>query len=193
MDKLSKIRSAAVYCGASFGNEPAFAAAAERLGKFLAEHHIRLVYGGASIGLMQILANSVLKNGGDVTGIIPAHLAGEICHNKLTKLIMVETLAERKKRMIELADVIIAMPGGFGTWDEFFDAATQRRMKLHHKPCGVLNISGYFDHLLQFVEHAISCGMVRPRYRQLIKVGKTPEELFEQLAGSLTPAVLASR
>ena len=145
-----------VFCGSRPGNHPAFTTAAGVLGTMLADAGIGLVYGGASVGLMGVVADAVLASGGRVTGVITESLADhEIAHRGLTRLDVVRTMHERKARMAELSDAVIMLPGGFGTYEEFMEAVTWVHLGIHDKPCGVLNVDGFFDHLLRFLAHAV--------------------------------------
>ena len=187
---LERIRSVAVYCGALSPPNPCYAEAAARLGAFIADNGMTLVFGGAATGLMKVLADAALARGGRVVGVFTDGLAREILHTGLTETVFTNSLAERKAEMLRRADAIVALPGGFGTWDELFDALALRRKKNGHKaPIGVLNVNGYFDLLLAFIAHSVDEGFVSPRRLQLLKSGRTPEALFKQLAGSLAPNV----
>lgn len=187
--KISRIRSVAVYCSSRLPTDPVYADAAAGLGRFLAAHAITLVYGGSNSGLMKILADSVLENGGAVTGVFTSGLSGELRHTGLTECLVSATLAERKAEMLRRADAAIALPGGFGTWDELFDALALRKIRSggHKLPVGIFNVNGFFDPLLRLIARSIDEGFVSARHRELLKVGSTPEELFRQLAGSVTP------
>ncbi len=187
--RLSEIKSAAVYCGSHEVENPCFAEAAAELGKFLAEHGITLVYGGSNAGMMKLLADSVLDNGGKVIGIFTGNLPEKLLHPNLSATFVASNLAERKAEMLKRADVVIALPGSFGTWDELFDALALRKIRSggHKCPVGVLNVNGYFDHLLQFIQHSAEAGFTSSKFAGLLKSGKTPDDLFKQLAGVLIP------
>ena len=178
------IRSAVVYCASADGVSPVFAGNAARLGRYLAENGIRLVYGGAAVGNMKTLADAVLESGGEVTGVFPTDLAEKILHPALTETIIVNSLAERKRIMLEKADAVVALPGGLGTLDELFDAASLRKLNIHRKPCGLLNVNGFYDDLIRFLNHTVECGFLQEKYRTLIQAAETPEELFRLLDGS---------
>lgn len=185
-EKLEKIRSVTVYCGSRTPNSPEYADAVAEFGKYLAEHGMTLVYGGSNVGLMKILADSVLENGGSAHGVFPATFPASLQHPGLTDCTITRNLAERKAELLRQADVVVALPGSFGTWDELFDALALRRSKGGHKhPVGILNINGYFDPLLAFMEQSIQLGFTSPKDQNLLKVGKTPASLFKQLAGSM--------
>lgn len=163
------MRSLCVYCGSSPGRDPAYVNAAKALGRELAARDIALVYGGASVGIMGALADAVLQAGGRATGVIPRALAlKELAHPGLDEQHVVESMHERKALMVELADGFIALPGGWGTLEELFEVLTWAQLGFHRKPCGLLNVNGYFDSLYQFLEHAIAEGFVRSEYRRLL-------------------------
>lgn len=163
------INSVCVYCGSSAGDDPSMLAAAGTLGAELAARGMTLVYGGASIGLMGAVADAALAGGGSVVGVIPHHLAGyEIAHQNLTELVLVDDMHQRKSVMAERSDAFMALPGGFGTLEELFEALTWSQLSLHAKPCAVVNINGYFDQLLAFLDHQMESGFVRPAHRDLL-------------------------
>ena len=180
----------AVYCGSNPGRDPAFARLAAELGGELARRNIELVYGGSDAGLMRIVASAALAGGGRVTGIHPEGHPIEPPQRDLTRLCFVNSMAERKAKMLELADAWLALPGGFGTLDEFFDAICLLQLGIHRKPCGLLNIHGYYDHLLAFLNHAEFSGLLRPEHRRLINVSASPAELIDLLATRTAPALL---
>ena len=163
------MRRLAVYCGSRTGHNPAFSAAAEALGIALAEQGTGLVYGAAQIGLMGVVADAVLKRGGEVIGVIPQSLmVGEVVHPGLSRLDVVQTMHQRKARMLELADGMVSMPGGFGTLEELFEVLSWRQMQLHHKACGLLNVDGFFDPLLDFLDAAVDQGFLMQHHRDLL-------------------------
>lgn len=179
-----------VYCGSSMGYRPAYLAAAQTLGAELAQRQSTLVYGGAKVGLMGAVADAVLAHGGQVIGVLPkALMTKEIAHDGLTELHIVESMHERKLMMAELADAFIALPGGLGTLEELSEIATWTQLGLHRKPCGVLNVLGYYDGLLEFVSHAIHEGFVREEHRNLILSATTPQDLLEQFEQVQLPSV----
>jgi uncharacterized protein (TIGR00730 family) len=160
------------------------------LGRLLAGRGIGVVYGGARVGLMGTLADAALAAGGEVIGVIPAGLvAREVAHTGLTDLRIVKSMHERKALMSDLADAFVALPGGWGTLEEFFEVLTWAQLGLHRKPCGLLNVHGYFDTLLDFLDHTVREGFVRIEHSSMIAVAATPEALFERLAAAAPPAV----
>ena len=168
-----------VFCGSADGTDPRFMEAASSLGAELARRHITLVYGGASVGLMGAIADAALGAGGKVIGVIPDSLKQkEIAHAGLTELHVVPSMHARKTKMADLSDAFIALPGGLGTLEEFFEIATWAQLKFHARPFGLLNVAGYFDLLLQFLDHAVCSGLLKPKYRALIHVSSTPAELL---------------
>jgi len=177
-----------VFCGSSPGRRPAFAAAAAELGTRLARDGVGLVYGGGSVGLMGTVADAALAAGGEVLGVIPDMLAGkEVAHPGLTRLYLVKSMHERKALMAEMSDAFVALPGGFGTLDELFEAITWGQLGLHRKPIGLLDVEGYFAPLVSFVDRAVEDGFVRPPYRGLFVVGKTVNELLVSLDCHVPP------
>lgn len=173
-----------VFCGSSPGADPRFREAAERLGGLLARRGLGLVYGGGRVGLMGILADSVLAHGGDVIGVIPKALARkEVAHQGLSDLRTVGSMHERKALMADLADGFIALPGGLGTLDELCEILTWAQLGLHSKPTGILNVAGYFDRFLEFLDRAVSERLVRPEHRELVLVEGEPEALLDRIGG----------
>lgn len=171
-----------VYCGSSSGSDDVYKKCAIGLGKALARHDLDLVYGGAKVGLMGAVADGTLRNGGNVIGVLPYFLAEkELQHDALTEMILVDTMHDRKAKMCELGDGFIALPGGFGTMEELFEMLTWAQLSLHHKPVAVLNIDGYYDALLQFVETMIQGGFLKEEYRNLLLVSSDVEDLLEQM------------
>ncbi len=178
-----------VFCGSSDGSDPAFADAARTLGVEIARRGWTLVYGGGSVGLMGILADAALGAGGRVVGVIPRFLyEWEVGHDDLTELEIVETLTERKVRMGDLADAFLSLPGGIGTMDELFEALSWAQLGLETKPNGLLNISGYYDGLIAFLDQAVQSGFVKPKHRALLHVGSDPPELLDRLAMRSRPS-----
>jgi uncharacterized protein (TIGR00730 family) len=175
--------SVCVFCGSNTGADPRYRNAAERLGAFLAERGHGLVYGGGRVGLMGALADAALAAGGRVIGVIPEPLvAREIAHTGLTELHVTTGMHARKARMLELADAFVAMPGGFGTLDELFEVLTWAQLGIHAKPIGLLNLAGYFDPLVRFLDHAVDRGFVRAEHRDLLPVAEDPGLLLELMA-----------
>lgn len=171
-----------VFCGSSMGYRDVYRQAAGELAYFLADHNLGLVYGGANVGLMKVLADTLLKKGKRVIGIMPGYLVKkEVAHNDLTEMIIVETMAERKEKMIELSDAFVAIPGGFGTFDELTEILTFNQLRLTDKPLGILNVNGYFDLLLQFYDHAVKEGFVRQEHRDNLIVSDDINDLFTKL------------
>lgn len=184
------MRRVCVFAGSSAGTRSAYAAAAQALGRLLAERHMSLVYGGARVGLMGILADAVLAGGGHVTGVIPeALMAKEVAHAGLSELRVVRSMHERKAAMADLADAFIALPGGWGTLEELFEMLTWAQLGFHAKPCGLLNVEGYFDPLLSFVAHSVQEGFVRPEFAAMVAVAGEPDGLVALLWASTPPAV----
>ncbi len=176
------MRRICIFCGSSPGSRPTYLAAARHTGVVLAERGIALVYGGGRVGLMGAVADSVLAAGGEVIGVIPAALeAKELAHRGLTDLRVVGSMHERKALMAELADGFIALPGGYGTLEEFFEVLTWSQLGLHPKPCGLLNVDHFYDPLLELIRHSIAEGFVPPEHRALVQVADEPEQLIELL------------
>ncbi len=177
-----------VFCGSRTGADPAFSQAAQELGGLLVDRGYGLVFGGGRVGLMGVLADRVVERGGEVIGVIPEFLSRhEIAHPGLTELRVVATMHERKALMAELADGFIALPGGYGTLEEFFEIVTWAQLGLHRKPCGLLNIRGYFDPLLHQVEQAVGDGFVRIAHRPLIIDDPTAGGLLNRMAAHTPP------
>lgn len=172
-----------VFCGSSQGSRPEYRAAAEDMAAELVRRNIGLVYGGGNVGLMGIIADAVLKAGGEVEGVIPEHLmAREVGHNGLTKLHVVRSMHERKALMTDLSDAFIALPGGFGTLEEFCEIVTWSQLGLHAKPCGILNVHGYYSPLLAMFDHAVEERFLKPENRALVLARDSVAELLQALA-----------
>lgn len=187
---MTSIKSICVYCGSSSGKNPAYASAAIQLAETLVRRNIRLVYGGASIGIMGIVADQVLKLGGEVVGVIPKALAHkEVAHSNLTELHITHSMHERKTMMAELADGFIALPGGIGTLEELFEIWTWAQLGFHNKPCGLLNVDSYYDALLTFLDHISAEQFVKPHHRAMLMVESDPELLIDRYAGYQPPAI----
>lgn len=179
-----------VFCGSSEGLRPAYAEAARRLGGELVRRGIGLVYGGGSVGLMGVLADSVLAGGGDVVGVIPRGLATrELAHAAVTDLRVVATMHERKATMAALADGFVALPGGLGTLEETLEMLTWAQLGVHDKPVAVLNVDGFWDTLVKLLEHAAREGFIRREYLDLLLCAETPAELLDRLAEWRPPAI----
>ncbi len=184
------MRRLCVYCGSNSGNSSSYATAAEALGAVLVSRDIELVYGGASKGLMGVLAATVMRLGGRVHGVIPKLLVNaEVASADISELHVVDTMHARKAHMAELADAFIAMPGGFGTLDELFEIATWGQLKLHTHPFGLLNVSGYFDDLLRYLDRAVDDGFLRTENRAMLQVSESPDGLLDLLAAYEPPDV----
>ena len=180
--------SLCVFCGSSRGSDPAFAAAARAFGAAIARSGRTLVYGGGDVGLMGILASAALDAGGKVIGVIPRPLAEkEIAHPRLTELRVVESMHERKAMMAELADAFVAMPGGIGTLEEFFEIWTWVQLGLIRKPLGLLNVAGYFDPLLAFLDRVTAQGFLHREHRDMLLVADAPEALLSRVDGWRPP------
>ena len=187
---MSKINAVCVYCGSNTGTEPIFGEAAGQFGKILAENGVRLVYGGGSVGLMGILADAVLAHGGKATGIIPEFLTRREQPRRLgQELIVTRDMHERKRTMFERADAFVALPGGIGTLEEIFEAWTWAQLGFHHKPCGLLNVGGYFDKLAEFMDRTVEEDFVKPRYREMLVVESDPAQLLARFEAYRPPAV----
>jgi uncharacterized protein (TIGR00730 family) len=184
------LKRVCVYCGSGVGGQDGYAQAARALGRALVEQKIGLVFGGGRIGMMGVLAETVLAGGGEAIGVIPKHLQEQgLGLPTVTKMHIVETMHLRKALMADLADAFIALPGGFGTAEEFFEALTWAQLSLHAKPCGLLNVEGYFDHLIRFIDHAVQEGFIHPAHRNLMLVDHSPEGLLGRLAAYEPPPV----
>ena len=178
-----------MYCGSNTGFREVYAAAAEALGRTLAEKGIGVVYGGAAKGLMGRLADAALAVGGEVQGVIPHTLMQkEIAHPTLTQLHVVNTMHERKALMAELSDGFVALPGGFGTLEEIIEIVTWGQLRFHEKPCGLLNVDGFFTHLLAYLERAEVEGFLKPAHRRMLVVETAPEALIERFERYRAPS-----
>ena len=172
-----------LFCGSSTGNDPEIVDMARDLGKFLAENKFRLIYGGGNVGLMGIIANSVMQHGGEVIGIIPEFLmVREVGHVEVTEFYVVKSMHERKALMCDKADLIMAIPGGFGTFDELFEMLTWLQLGLHSKPIGLLNYKGFFDLLLKQLDLMVEKGFLRPSNKELILVNESYKDLLNTLS-----------
>jgi len=184
------VKRICVFCGSSPGSRAEFLEAAEALGSALLERSLDLVYGGASVGLMGRLAETVLAGAGNVIGVIPSSLADrEVALTRLPDLRVVPSMHERKALMADLSDGFIALPGGLGTLEEFFEVLTWTQLGIHTKPCGLLNISGYFDRLVEFLDEAQERLFIRPEHRSMIMVEDKPEALLDRFNGFQRPNV----
>jgi hypothetical protein len=168
-----------VFCGSSTGNSASYRKAAIDLANFLSDNKLGLVYGGAKVGLMKILADALLEKKGEVIGVMPKLLINkEVAHDGLSHFVVVESMAERKASMLELSDAFIALPGGFGTLDELSEILTYNQLHITDKPMGLLNVDGYFDRLLEFIDHGVEAGFIRPEHRQNLIVSNSIEDLM---------------
>jgi uncharacterized protein (TIGR00730 family) len=174
------MKSLAIFCGSNIGCTDLYREGAENLADVMSASGLTLIYGGASVGLMGIIANRMLQNGGKAVGVIPQTMVDvEIAHQHLTKLHIVRTMRERKALISELADGFIMLPGGTGSLDEFFEVLTLSQLGYHAKPCGILNIIGYYDGLLQFLDHAVKQGFMKQSLRGKIMVNQQPRALLD--------------
>lgn len=171
-----------VFCGSGMGFRKEYREAARGLGEFFVKQSIGLVYGGANVGLMKVIADTMLDKGGEVVGIMPESLvAKEVAHLGLTELIIVRTMAERKGKMVQLSDGFVALPGGFGTLDELSEILTFNQLRISDKPLGILNVSGFFNPLLNFFNHAVDEGFVRKEHRENLIVSENIENLMMRM------------
>lgn len=185
-----KIEKICVYCGSSPGKNPAYADAAKGLAKELCTRDIGLVFGGGAVGIMGVVADAMLADGGEVIGVIPKALAKkEVAHYGLSELHVVSSMHERKAMMADLADGFIALPGGWGTLEEIFEMLTWAQLGFHEKPCGLLNIEGYFDGLIGFLENSFEQQFVKELYRPLLMKNDQPAELLNQFSKYKAPKV----
>jgi hypothetical protein len=179
---VTPLRAACVFCGSLSGAAPAYLQAARELGAALARRQVAVIYGGGHVGMMGALADSALAAGGQVVGVIPEHLMRpEVAHQRLTELLVVDSMHTRKRVMATRADAFIVLPGGYGTLEEMFEMVTWRQLRLHAKPVGLVNVDGYFDHLLAFLAHAQRQQFIRPRHRRLLSVDSGIEALLDRL------------
>lgn len=184
------LAAVAVYCGSSFGSDPAFTDAARGLGALLADQGIDLVYGGGHVGLMGVVADAVLAGGGRATGVITHHLMGkEVGHHELTELIVVDSMHERKLAMSDRADAFIALPGGVGTLEELFEVLTWTQLGIHDKPVGLLDVADYYRPLLGFLDDSVAAGFVRPAHRALLLAETDPGNLLAALRSWAPPTI----
>jgi len=183
------MKSICVFCGSSFGRRGTYAEAAHATGTAIAQAGLTLVYGGASVGLMGVVADAALAAGGKVVGVLPKVLEEkEIGHKGLTALHIVDSMHERKALMADLSDAFLALPGGAGTMEEIFEIWTWGQLGLHTKPCGFLNTHGFYDGLIGFFDHQTDEGFMKPVMREMVKVGATPESLIDKFADYVPPA-----
>ena len=182
------MRRICVYCGSRSGHSPAYEQAAAELGTALARHGLGLVYGGGNVGLMGVLADAVLAGGSQVIGVIPRRLEQrDVAHRGLQELIVVDDMHQRKAAMASRAAAFVALPGGFGTLEELFEAVAWSQLGFHDKPVAVLNTLGYFDHLLAFLDHATDQHFLHAHHRPLVRVARQVDELMADLLAALGP------
>jgi uncharacterized protein (TIGR00730 family) len=183
-------RSICVFCGSNFGNSKRYAETANEVGGSLARRGLRLIYGGGNVGLMGVVADACLAAGGNVVGVIPQSLVDkEIAHKGLTELHVVRSMHERKAMMAGLSDAFVTLPGGLGTFEEFFEMATWTQLGLHRKACGVVNVAGYFDGLLALADRAVLDGFLAPEHRNMLLSHDRPDRLVD-LVLAYTPPIL---
>lgn len=191
LDRIYEImKRVTVFCGSSFGTDEIYKTQAILLGNKLAEENIGLVYGGANVGLMGAVADGVLEKGGEVFGVLPNFLRSkEIAHDHLTELFLVETMHERKTKMNDLCDGVIALPGGFGTLEEFFEMLTWAQLGLHKKPIAILNIDGFYDSLITFIQTTVDKGFLKQVNQDMLIVSDNIEELLDKMKNYEAPTV----
>lgn len=176
-------RRVCVFCGSKVGRDDRYRSAAVELGELLAARQVGLVYGGGSVGLMGVIADAVLDAGGEVIGVIPESLATEeLLHTRVSDMRIVPSMHARKGLMAELSDAFVALPGGFGTFEEFFEVVTWSQLRLHRKPTGLLNVGGFYDPLIRLVDHAVQEGFIKSTHRQLLIVEERADVLLDRLA-----------
>ena len=183
------IKRICVYCGSTPGTKPEYLRAAQVLGQLLVTNNIELVYGGADVGLMGEVADTVLAGGGTVTDVITKSFADKVSHRGLTKLHVVDSMHTRKQMIFDLSDGFIALPGGLGTLEEIFEQLTWIQLGLHQKPCGILNVSGYYDNLLAFLDYAVSQEFIKQAHRDMILVEQSPDILLDKIFRYQAPNV----
>lgn len=187
---MSIIKRLCVYCGSSSGKKSEYGAAARQLGSIMVSKNIDLVYGGASVGVMGEIADSVIKGGGEVIGVIPQTLLEkEVAHTGISDLRVVDSMHERKALMAELSDGFIALPGGLGTIEEFFEVMTWAQLGMHQKPCGLLNVCQYYQKLIDFLNHAVTERFLKEVHRSLVLVEESPGALLQKFEAYETPEV----
>lgn len=181
---LKDMKSVAVYCGSTLGNSPRFEQAAQQVGAELARRGLRMVYGGGNVGLMGTVADAAVAAGGEVVGVIPRQLIDrEMAHAGLTELEVVDTMAQRKTRMEELADAFLCLPGGVGTLEELVEVLTMQQLGHVHGPVGLVNVDGFWQPFLQTLQSMAACGFVQQRYIDAIALSAEPAEILDEFAG----------
>lgn len=176
------LKTVCVFCGSQAGRQPQYEHATRELARVLLQHDVGLVYGGGHVGLMGALADAMLAGGGRVTGVIPQHLMRpEVAHQGLTELQVVDSMHTRKRMMASRADAFVVLPGGYGTLEEMFEMITWRQLRLHARPVGLVNVAGFFDHLLAFLHQATQQGFIRPHHRRLLTVAPNVDALLDAI------------
>ncbi len=189
MQPVRQIQRLCVFCGSSGGARSVYAEAAAQLGRELANSRVALVFGGGRVGLMGILADAVLAAGGQAIGVMPRALVEkEIAHTSLTELHVVESMHQRKALMTDLADAFLLLPGGFGSWEEFFEVITWLQLGIHRKPCALLNVAGYYDAFLSLASHALAEGFLRSAHKEMLIVEENPARLLGRLEVARIPS-----
>lgn len=184
------LKNICVYCGSNAGNDPVYQEQAQALGHALVERGLGLVYGGARVGIMGVVADAVLAAGGRAIGVLPeALMKKELAHRGLTELHVVKSMHERKTIMAERSNGFIAMPGGIGTLEEIFEVWTWSQLGFHNKPCGLLNVAGFYDKLAGFLDHAADSGFMQPQHRQMLALENDPNRLLDHFAQYQAPTV----
>ncbi len=185
--------SVCIFCGTASGSDPQYADAARKAVRLLVQQGCRIVYGGGKLGLMGVVAHTAMAAGGYVIGIAPKLLVEkEVMHRGLSELHVVETIHERKVMMMGLADAFLILPGGYGTLDELFEVLTLRQLQVHDKPCGLLDINGFFDGLISYLDHATAQGFLLPAYRSMLAVDADPQALLLKILGTIVTRIGAS-
>ncbi len=184
-----------VFCGSGKGNNPIYADVGRELGRFLASQKIRLVYGGSQTGIMGAVADGALESGGEVIGVLPTFLTTrEVAHPGITEMITVDSMHDRKLKMHHLSDGIIALPGGFGTFEELFEMLTWAQLGLHHHPIGLLNVNGYYDHLISMITHMNDEGLLRDPFQKMLLSSSSIEDLIAQMENyKIIPGIMQMR
>jgi uncharacterized protein (TIGR00730 family) len=181
------MKKVCVYCGSNPGVNGIYAEEARRLGNTLVQYNLELVYGGAEVGLMGEVANAVLKAGGKVIGVLPQAFADKVSHRGLTELHLADSMHARKQMMFDLSDAFIALPGGFGTIEEFTELLTWAQLGFHAKPCGLMNVCGYYNPFLSFLDHAVSQGFIKQAHREMVFASEEPSALLEHFRSYVAP------
>jgi uncharacterized protein (TIGR00730 family) len=185
-----KMKNIVVFCASSSGQGNTYIDSSKKVGQLFAEQGIQLIYGGGRVGLMGVIADAVMEHGGSVIGIIPRFLnSKEIGHTEITELIEVETMHERKAMMNGLSDGVIALPGGFGTLEELFEMITWAQLGLHKKPIGILNVDGFYDHLIALIQHMVDAGLLKKENQDMVLISDTIEDLLDKMEKYEAPAV----